>query len=83
LVAHSLANTAVAAWAQKYKRVIKGALLVAPSDTEAATYPPGTTGFMPMVLNKLPFTSVVVASTDDYYVSIQRAEYFARCWAAG
>ena len=35
LVAHSLANTTVAAWAKKYNRKIKGALLVAPSDTEA------------------------------------------------
>jgi len=82
LVAHSLANTTVAAWARKYKRVIKGALLVAPSDTEADTYPPGTTGFKPMVMDKLPFPSIMVASTNDYYVSLSRAEHFAKCWGS-
>ncbi|HVX50116.1 MAG TPA: alpha/beta hydrolase [Chitinophagaceae bacterium] len=82
LVAHSLANTTVAAWARKYKRIIKGALLVAPSDTEAATYPPGTAGFTPMVLDKLPFPSIVIASDDDYYVTLQRAAYFADCWGS-
>jgi len=82
LVAHSLANTTVAAWAKKYNRVIKGALLVAPSDTEADTYPPGTTGFKPMILDKLPFPSIVIASDDDYYVTLDRAEYFAACWGS-
>ena len=46
LVAHSLANTTVAAWAKKYNRKIKAALLVAPSDTEGETYPPGTTALI-------------------------------------
>ncbi len=82
LVAHSLANTTVAAWAKKYNRTIKGALLVAPSDTEADSYPPGTTGFMPMVLHKLPFPSIVVASDNDYYVTPARAAYFANCWGS-
>ena len=82
LVAHSLANTTVAAWAQKYNRAIKGALLVAPSDTEADSYPKGTTGFMPMVLGKLPFPSIAVASTNDFYVTSSRAAYFASCWGS-
>ncbi|MGZ3752127.1 MAG: RBBP9/YdeN family alpha/beta hydrolase, partial [Mucilaginibacter sp.] len=38
LVGHSLACTAIAYWAQQYNIRIKGALLVAPSDTEADTY---------------------------------------------
>ena len=50
LVAHSLACTTVAYWAQKFNIKIKGALLVAPSDTEAASYPPGTIGFTPVPL---------------------------------
>lgn len=82
LVAHSLANTTVAAWARKYKRTIKGALMVGPSDTEADTYPPGTTGFMPMVLDRLPFTSTVIASSNDYYVNLWRAAYFADRWGS-
>ncbi|HWB26619.1 MAG TPA: alpha/beta hydrolase [Chitinophagaceae bacterium] len=82
LIAHSLANTTVAAWAKKYNRIIKGALLVAPSDTEADTYPPGTTGFKPMALSRLPFPSIVIASNDDYYVTLERAKYFAGCWGS-
>ena len=82
LVGHSLACSTVAFWAAKYGRKIKGALLVGPSDTEADTYPPGTTGFKPMPVNKLSFASITVASTDDYYVSLERATYFANCWGS-
>ncbi|MDQ1089161.1 alpha/beta hydrolase [Siphonobacter sp. SORGH_AS_1065] len=82
LVGHSLACVTIAYWAEKYKRPIKGALLVAPSDTEAATYPEGTTGFAPMPLSALPFPSLVVASTNDYYVTPKRAQLFADSWGS-
>jgi predicted alpha/beta hydrolase family esterase len=82
LIGHSLACTAIASWALKYKKVIKGALLVAPSDTEAISYPPVTTGFTPMPLNKLPFSSIIVASTNDFYVSVERAKFFAEKWGS-
>ena len=82
LVAHSLACTTVAAWAKTFNRPIKAALLVAPSDTEAETYPTGTTCFNPMVLHKLPFPSITVMSTNDYYVTAERAAYFAACWGS-
>ena len=82
LTAHSLGCATVAYWAQQTKQNIKGALLVAPSDVEAPTYPEGTTGFKPMPLNKLPFRSIVVASSNDYYVSIERAEHFAKHWGS-
>lgn len=80
LVGHSLACCAIAHWAKKYNRAIKGALLVAPSDPEAPSYPPGTTGFTPMPLEKLPFDSFVIASKNDEYVSYERAGYFASRW---
>lgn len=82
LIGHSLACTTVAYWAKKYNCKIKGALLVAPSDTEADTYPSGTSGFNPIPLIKLPFKSVVVASNDDYYVKAERAELFAKSWGS-
>lgn len=82
LVGHSLACTAIGYWAQKYNMQIKGALLVAPSDTEADTYPPGTTGFTPVPLIKLPFKSIVVASSNDYYVTAERAALFAQSWGS-
>lgn len=82
LAGHSLACTTIAYWVQRYNRIIKGALLVAPSDTEADTYPPGTSGFTPVPLVKFPFPSIVVVSEDDYYVKPERARFFAEKWGS-
>ncbi|GAB3931794.1 hypothetical protein GCM10028804_44960 [Larkinella terrae] len=82
LVGHSLACSTIAYWAQTFNRPIKGALLVAPSDTEAESYPPGTTGFAPIPLSKLPFPSIVVASINDFYVTLERATLFAQSWGS-
>lgn len=80
LVAHSLGCTAVAHWARKFGTKIKGALLVAPSDCEAENYTFDTKGFAPIPLERLPFKSLVVASTNDEYVSLKRARQFADAW---
>src|SRR5665213_377498 len=77
LVAHSTACPLVAFWAAATARTVRGALLVAPSDTEAASYPIGPTGWRPMPMARLPFPSIVVASTSDEYVSMARAKEFA------
>ena len=82
LVAHSAACALVAHWATVHQRAIRGALLVAPSDVEAPTYPKGPSGFAPMPLLPLPFPSVVVASSDDPYVLLPRARKFACAWGS-
>lgn len=82
LVGHSLACATIVGWAEKYKRPIKAALLVAPADTDAPDFPPVTTGFAPMPLQKLLFPSIVVASTNDEYVTLERAQFFANCWGS-
>jgi predicted alpha/beta hydrolase family esterase len=84
LTAHSLGCTLVGYWAQATAHAarVRGALLVAPSDVEAPSYPSGTTGFLPMPRARLPFPAVVVASTDDPYVSMARAADFAAAWGA-
>jgi len=82
LVAHSAACALVAHWAAAHRREVRGALLVAPSDVEASTYPPGPVGFAPMPLGRLPFPSTVVASTEDPYVSLLRARQFAQAWGS-
>lgn len=86
LVGHSLACNLIAAWSQQYptdaKNRVRGALLVAPSDTEAPSYPQGTSGFAPMHLGQLPFDSITVASTDDPYVSVERATAFSEAWGS-
>ena len=58
------------------------AFLVAPSDTEAPSYPDCTTGFQPMQFEPLPFPAIVVASSNDPYVAPQRARQFAQAWGA-
>jgi predicted alpha/beta hydrolase family esterase len=82
LVAHSLACTLIGKWAALYPRRIRAALLVAPSDTEADFFPDGTVGFSPMPLSRLPFPSIVVASSNDDYATLQRARFFATAWGS-
>ena len=82
LIGHSLACCTIVRWAEKYQRIIKGALLVGPSDVEAPSYPPGTTGFSPMPLFRLPFPSIVIASSNDEYVTMERAKEFAKNWGS-
>jgi uncharacterized protein len=80
LVGHSLACCTIVHWSNKFKRSIKGALLVGPSDVEAPSYPEGTTGFAPMPLQKIPFPTVVIASSNDEYVTLERAKFFSDHW---
>lgn len=80
LVGHDLGCPAIAFWFQRYQRKIKGALLVAPRDTDAETAPSGATGFSPIPLSRWPFNSIVVTSSDDAYVRLERAALFAGCW---
>ena len=83
LVAHSLACVLVAQWARSGSALkVAGALLVAPSDVEAASYPVEVNGFAPMPMEKLPFPSIVVASSNDEFVSIERARRFAQAWGS-
>jgi predicted alpha/beta hydrolase family esterase len=85
LVAHSLGCITVLFWAASALenfRKVKGALLVAPSDTERPEFPPGTTGFKPIPLEPLPFHSITVASTNDRYISLTRSEELARAWSS-
>lgn len=84
LVAHSSSCALVAHWARDAASAalarVRGALLVAPSDPEGPNYPEGPTGFGPVPLERLPFPSIVVASTDDVYVSASRARAYADAW---
>ena len=84
IAAHSLGCTLVAHWgpASAHAAQVRGALLVAPSDCEAASYPGGTTGFAPMPRKRLPFPSVIVSSSDDVHVSPARASEFASWWGS-
>ena len=84
LVAHSLGCALVAHWARGGSTgKVAGALLVAPPDVDAAVETlPEILPFAPMPLERLPFRSIVVASSDDPYGRIERQRAFAHAWGA-
>ncbi len=93
LVAHSLGCIAVAHWARYSQRKVHGALLVAPADLERPEHWPAadpegidvvaaTRDFTPIPMVGLPFPSQVVASSDDPFTSLERAQSFAEAWGS-
>ncbi len=84
LIAHSLGNMVLAHWAARHSGPVVGALLVAPADVAGDWVPPSSLyeRFRPIPLNPLPFPTVLVASTDDPYLSIDRATELANAWAS-
>lgn len=82
LTGHSIGCMAIVKWYERFQHLIKGALLVAPSDSERKGYPPYITGFTPIPMDRLPFPSVVVASTDDHVTTLERSKEFAQSWGS-
>ncbi|MBU2997529.1 alpha/beta hydrolase [Cellulophaga baltica] len=82
LVAHSLAVSLVAHWDALHGNPnIKGILLVAPADIDSPAHTPDIIrNFAPMPLSKLSSPSIVIASENDPFGSLERAEYFAQQW---
>ncbi|RZK89566.1 MAG: alpha/beta hydrolase, partial [Pedobacter sp.] len=73
---------AIANWAKAYKMKIKGALLVAPSDVEAPKYTFDTVGFKQMPVERIDFKTILVASSNDEWMSMERAKFFAESWGS-
>lgn len=84
LVAHSLGCHLVAAWAahSQHTARVRGALLVAPPDTERADTPPQLFNWRPLRLQRLPFPARVVYSSDDPFCAADRARAMADAWCA-
>lgn len=84
LAAHSLGCILTAAWAahsRNTQRVV-GALLVAPGDPEREELRAPLKSWSPVVLQRLPFPSILVGSQTDPYCSPTRAQQFASAWGA-
>jgi predicted alpha/beta hydrolase family esterase len=89
VVAHSGGVAMVAHWAQRYRRVIRGALLATPADLERPL-PPGypteealrQNGWLPLPRQPLPFPSIVAASTNDPLGQFDRIAGLARDWGS-
>jgi predicted alpha/beta hydrolase family esterase len=83
LAAHSLGCALVAQWVADCGGAgAGGAFLVAPSDVEAPDYPLEGRSFSVMPMVKLPFPSVLIASTTDQYISVPRARELAAAWGS-
>lgn len=86
LAAHSLGCIAVAWWAQLLPQPhgwpVAGALLVAPPDVERAGAPGVVNSFAPTPATPLPFASIVVASSNDPWIGLDRAHSLAAGWGS-
>jgi len=84
LVAHSLGCLTVAAWAAHSQNTgrVKAALLVAPPDTARDDLRQVLPGWATVPLQKLPFESLVIASSNDAFCSLERARRFSEGWGA-
>jgi len=84
LVAHSLGCALVAAWAAHSRQThrVRGALLVAPPELERDDLRVMLPGWAPMARQRLPFASVLVASSDDPYASLAHAQGLAQAWGS-
>jgi predicted alpha/beta hydrolase family esterase len=86
LAAHSLGCLAVAWWSelspQPYGWPVAGALLVAPADADRTDVGAEIKAFAPTPSRPLPFPSIVVASTDDPWITIERAHSLASNWGS-
>jgi hypothetical protein len=84
---HSL-GCALAAWwmaengTSRHASKVIGALLVAPPDVERENFPRSVRGFAPMPRLRLPFKTIVVASTDDPWCTLPKAQSWAADWGA-
>lgn len=88
-VAHSGGVIVLLHWVQKYRHAVKGALLAAPPDFETPLptgYPTLETlqahGWLPVPTGRLPFASLVAASTNDQLASYASVEAMANQWGS-
>ena len=83
-VCHSLGCILLAHLLVRYPASpLAAALLVAPADVEAAgPERQAVKGFAPLPLVRLPFPSIVVASSNDPFASADRVAVFAQAWGS-
>jgi predicted alpha/beta hydrolase family esterase len=86
LVAHSLACLLVPHWAAIHEPSrIRGAFLVSVPDPQSPVFPKveAPSFFAPVPSARLPFATLVIASSDDPYGSVDYARGMADKWGAG
>lgn len=79
VVAHSLGCIATAHLPADVAACVSGALLVAPADPERRSV---LADFAPVPHQKLPYRSILVASSNDPYCPVRLAGAYARAWGS-
>jgi predicted alpha/beta hydrolase family esterase len=84
LIAHSLGCWAASTWLNDAtERHVRGVLLVAPPDPRGHAFPSeAASTFVGLEARPLPCPSIVVASTNDPYCSLEVAAGFASSWGS-
>ncbi len=82
LIAHSMGCLLVAHWAKRASVPMRAALLVAPPDPQGPAFPPAARGFETVPSGRLPFPSLVVASHNDPFGSVDYAKRCAAHWGS-
>jgi predicted alpha/beta hydrolase family esterase len=84
LVAHSLAVVLIAHWSKLNDcHKIAAALFVAAADVDSDKHTPSEIwNFAPIPLLPFPYPSILVTSSDDPYIAVDRAEYLANNWGS-
>lgn len=82
IITHSLGGIALAHWATKYQVKIKAAMIVAPPDLDSPWQDLGLESFTPLPNEKISFPTLIVASTNDNWTSVERAKNFAQNWGS-
>ncbi|MDP3832826.1 MAG: alpha/beta hydrolase [Hydrogenophaga sp.] len=79
VVAHSLGCITTAHLPTEVAQRIQGALLVAPADPERRGV---LADFAPVPYQRLPYRSILVASSNDPYCPVRTAGAYARAWGS-
>lgn len=82
LVAHSLAGLLVAHWAARSTKQVAGAFLVAVPDSTSHSFPAEAASFAGPPAARFTFPSMIVASSDDPYGSLDHAYRRAGDWGS-
>lgn len=84
IIAHSLGCNTFIEWCATQNKhsltKITGALLVAYPDVLDKSFPTAIQGFSSPPLTPIPVNSLAIASTNDPYITFERAQYFADAW---
>ncbi len=82
LVAHSLGCHTVAEWVKRYNRNVKAALLVAPPDAEIIRKKLNENLLPDTPTQHIPFRTTLIASSNDPWISIEKAQTYAHNWGS-